>query len=249
MSPPGRGIRPAEAALEGDPPRSPMPVTPSGRWRLSTIGFATARLQDDPDRALPTAQTRPRTISSRVVTTSPRRAGCIERQMALTDTGRPDGGGDARRPRREADRMAREPRPVLLPRRPRRAPTTQPASARAPRPRRPRPGGRPGRGSSWPPTASPVLPCSADVDEDVLGLRVEVERAHPELAADARHLVAAERRLGVDRAVRVDADDTRLEGLRGAQRLADVATPDRALTGRTASRWRASAPPLPCRTG
>ena len=43
-------------------------------------------------------------------------------------------------------------------------------------------------------------PASGEVDEDVLGLRVQVEGAHPELAPDARHLVAAERRLGVDRA-------------------------------------------------
>ena len=34
---------------------------------------------------------------------------------------------------------------------------------------------------------------------------------HAELAADARHLVAAERRLGVDGAVRVDGQDAGLE--------------------------------------
>ena len=90
---------------------------------------------------------------------------------------------------------------------------------------------------------------SADVDEDVLRLRVEVQRAHPELAADARHLVAAERRLGVDRAVRVHADDAGLEG------LAPPAAPCRCRgsrsspTGRTASRWRGGAPPPRCRTG
>ena len=69
---------------------------------------------------------------------------------------------------------------------------------------------------------------SAQVDEDVLRLGVELERRHPELAPDAGHLVAAERRLGVDRRVRVDADDAGLERLRGAQRLADVTAPDRA---------------------
>src|SRR5690349_17184689 len=68
---------------------------------------------------------------------------------------------------------------------------------------------------------------SAEVDEDVLRLRVEVERAHPELPPDARHLVAAERRLDVHRAVRVDADHAGLERLRRPQRLADVAAPDR----------------------
>src|SRR5262245_23375590 len=44
---------------------------------------------------------------------------------------------------------------------------------------------------------------SGEVDEDVLRLREQVERGHPELAPDPRHLVAAERRLDVDRAVRV----------------------------------------------
>ena len=96
------------------------------------------------------------------------------------------------------------------------------------------------------PAASPG---SAQVDEDVLGLGVEVERGHPELAADARHLVAAERRLGVDRAVRVDADDARP----GAP--SPPAAPCRCRgsrsspTGRTASRWRGGAPPPRCRTG
>src|SRR5688572_10102691 len=98
-------------------------------------------------------------------------------------------------------------------------PSPQAAMANRPGPRAPGPPG--------PPT-EPRNRVSADVDEDVLGLRVEVERAHPELPADAGHLVAAERRLGVDRAVRVHADDAGLQRLRGTQRLADVATPDRA---------------------
>ena len=91
-------------------------------------------------------------------------------------------------------------------------PTRPPAPRSRPR-RRSRPSAassqpRPRRRRRSPPTDRGT-PCSAEVDEDVLGLRVEVERAHPELAPDARHLVAAERRLGVDRAVRVDADDAR----------------------------------------
>src|SRR4029079_6315731 len=69
---------------------------------------------------------------------------------------------------------------------------------------------------------------SGEVDEDVLRLGVEVEGAHPELPPDPGHLVAAERRLRVDGAVRVDRDDARLESLRRPQRLADVAAPDRA---------------------
>src|SRR6188474_3273753 len=59
---------------------------------------------------------------------------------------------------------------------------------------------------------------SGEVDVDVLGLRVELERRHPELSTDARHLVTAERRLDVDRAVRVDADHARLHALRGPER-------------------------------
>src|SRR5688572_22803044 len=62
-----------------------------------------------------------------------------------------------------------------------------------------------------PPTRPRAVNPSGDVDEDVLRLGVEVQGGHPELAADARHLVAAERRLGVDRAVRVDRDHARLE--------------------------------------
>ena len=40
---------------------------------------------------------------------------------------------------------------------------------------------------------------SSKVDEDVLELGVLVQGVHAQLAADAGHLVAAERRLGVDR--------------------------------------------------
>ena len=43
------------------------------------------------------------------------------------------------------------------------------------------------------------------VHVDVLELGVQLQRVHAQLAPDARHLVAAERRLGVDRCVRVDA--------------------------------------------
>src|SRR5688572_1626963 len=97
---------------------------------------------------------------------------------------------------------------------------TSPHAAIAIRPgrRRPRPG---------PPT-EPANRVSADVDEDVLRLRVEVERAHAELPADAGHLVPAEGRLGMDRAVGVHADHAGLQRLRGPQRFADVAAPDRA---------------------
>src|SRR5688500_17063473 len=86
---------------------------------------------------------------------------------------------------------------------------------------------RPGRRPPAPgPPTEPRNRVSADVDEDVLRLRVEVERAHAELPADAGHLVAAEWRLGMDRAVRVHADHASLQRLRRAQRLADVAAPD-----------------------
>src|SRR5687768_9095583 len=86
---------------------------------------------------------------------------------------------------------------------------------------------RPGRRRPAPgPPTEPRNRVSADVDEDVLRLRVEVERAHPELPADAGHLVAAEWRLRMDRAVRVHADHAGLQRLRRAQRLADIAAPD-----------------------
>src|SRR6478609_8900724 len=80
---------------------------------------------------------------------------------------------------------------------------------------------RPASGPTRPSAENP----SGEVDEDVLRLGVEVERAHPELPPDPGHLVAAERRLRVDGAVRVDRDDARLESLRRPQRLADVAAP------------------------
>ena len=53
--------------------------------------------------------------------------------------------------------------------------------------------------SSVPARSAIVEGVSAKVDEDVLDLGVEIDRGHPELPPDARHLVAAERRLGVDR--------------------------------------------------
>src|SRR5690349_2126981 len=108
------------------------------------------------------------------------------------------------------------------------SPTIQAAAMNVPRPARRAP----------PPPTLPEKPADdgarspgvrlGDVDEDVLGLGVEVERRHPELPTDARHLVAAERRLRVHGAVRVHADHAGLESTRGAHRLADVAAPDRA---------------------
>ena len=67
-----------------------------------------------------------------------------------------------------------------------------------------------------------------NIDEDVLGFGVQLDGRHAELPPDAGHLVATERRLRVDAAVRVDRQDARLNPLRGSKRLADVAAPDRA---------------------
>jgi hypothetical protein len=52
---------------------------------------------------------------------------------------------------------------------------------------------------------------SAEIDEDVLDLRVQLEGVHSELPTDPRPLVAAERRLRVHGAVGVDRQHTRLD--------------------------------------
>ena len=65
-------------------------------------------------------------------------------------------------------------------------------------------------------------------EEHVLDLRVAVERLHPELAAEAGLLEAAERRRDAHRAVRVHREHAGLERPRDAQRPRAVARPDRA---------------------
>src|ERR1700690_465513 len=65
-------------------------------------------------------------------------------------------------------------------------------------------------------------------DEDVLDLRVALQRVHAELAAEARLLEAAERRRDAYRAVRVDREHTGLERARHPQGPRAVARPDRA---------------------
>ena len=65
-------------------------------------------------------------------------------------------------------------------------------------------------------------------EEDVLDLGVAVERVHPELAAEARLLEAAERRRDAHGRVRVDAEDAGLDRARDAERPRAVARPDRA---------------------
>ena len=67
-----------------------------------------------------------------------------------------------------------------------------------------------------------------EVDEDVLRLGVQVDGGHPELPPDAGHLVAAERRLGVDAEFEFTDRTPGLDALRGPEGLADVAAPDRA---------------------
>ena len=66
-------------------------------------------------------------------------------------------------------------------------------------------GGRAG-GSRGCPSVGRSVVLALGRDEDALELGVVDEPLHAELLADARGLVAAEGRLGEDRAVRVDAD-------------------------------------------
>src|SRR6185503_387981 len=84
-------------------------------------------------------------------------------------------------------------------------PTPGPGSAELgpartpPRPTRPggqeegRPLAQSRHGDGRPNRVSPPRARSPEVDEDVLGLGIEVDRGHPELAPDPGHLVAAER--------------------------------------------------------
>src|SRR5436190_935803 len=69
---------------------------------------------------------------------------------------------------------------------------------------------------------------SAKVYEDVLDLCVLIHSVHAQFTAQARHLVAAKRRLGVNGVVAVDRDGARLDGLGDADRAADVTSPDAA---------------------
>src|SRR5579872_5704772 len=62
----------------------------------------------------------------------------------------------------------------------------------------------------------------------VLHFGVEIECFGSELAADAAHLEAAERRLHVDRRIAVDTEIAGADAAYHAQRAADVPRPDRA---------------------
>src|SRR5437868_3425662 len=69
--------------------------------------------------------------------------------------------------------------------------------------------------------------CLFETDEDVLDFRVELERVHAELAADAAAFVAAEGCLLVDAPAAVDAQHAGLDAPRDTQRAPDIASPDR----------------------
>src|SRR5215471_16522649 len=79
-----------------------------------------------------------------------------------------------------------------------------------------------GRGSRW-----QAWQLDRQIDRDALSLREAVEHAlERELAADAALLVAAVRHAGRLAAALVDLHPARLDGMRGAQGLADVVRPD-----------------------
>src|SRR5207344_417129 len=83
------------------------------------------------------------------------------------------------------------------------------------------------------PVITATLPSSRPIsalrgDEHGLDLRVPVHCLHPQLAAEARLLEPAERRLHAYRAVRVDRDDARLERTSDPKRPRAVLRPDRA---------------------
>src|ERR1700736_5025005 len=69
--------------------------------------------------------------------------------------------------------------------------------------------------------------CLLETDEDVLDCRVELQRVHTQLAADAAALVAAEGRLLMDASAAVDAEHPGLDAPGDPQRAPDVARPDR----------------------
>src|ERR1700732_1495944 len=62
-----------------------------------------------------------------------------------------------------------------------------------------------------------------ETDEDVLDFRIELERVHAQLAANAASFVAAERRLLVNAAAAVDAQHPGLHAAGEPERAADVA--------------------------
>src|SRR5215203_3098820 len=77
------------------------------------------------------------------------------------------------------------------------------------------------------PAAIPVERLRVEIDDDILGLGVEVHRVAAQLPAETALLVAAERRLGrVDRRV-VDADVAGLQTARQGVGTLDVIGPDR----------------------
>src|SRR5436305_5269972 len=67
----------------------------------------------------------------------------------------------------------------------------------------------------------------ARVDDDALRLEVELERLEPELASEARLLVAAERDSGEGRVRHVDADRAGLDARRHAMSACGIARPHR----------------------
>src|SRR5512132_3434009 len=69
-------------------------------------------------------------------------------------------------------------------------------------------------------------PLRRQVDPDGLHLGVLLEGVSSALSAEAALLVSAEGEAGIVEVVRVDPDRARLERLRRAQRLLDVARPD-----------------------
>src|SRR5215213_10766161 len=66
----------------------------------------------------------------------------------------------------------------------------------------------------------------AGVDDDALGLEVELERLEPELASEPRLLVAAERDARERRVRHVDADRARFDPRRHAMAACRVPGPD-----------------------
>src|SRR5262245_48437489 len=73
-----------------------------------------------------------------------------------------------------------------------------------------------------------ILSSRPYVDIHRLPLRIVLQRRHPQLPPQPALLYAAEWRLEVDAAARVDRQVAGLHGARDAQRAADVACPDRA---------------------
>src|ERR1700736_96499 len=69
--------------------------------------------------------------------------------------------------------------------------------------------------------------CLLETDEDVLDFRVELQRVHTQLAADAAALVAAEGRLLVNASAAVDTEHPGLDAPGDPQGAPDVARPDR----------------------